>query len=237
MNDNNVVAEFAESLGVSVAESVLHQSVGVSLTALEDLASQLINRANFVSQHKVALTDKELGAYASALILARVGFVQSTFGNKIERVKAIPPKHVRYPAIFYPILQGIGIVKDTDLGIEFRPSVSWGVADIESHYGLVLDAAFFQKVEDNLLLLESIGLQLAKGLPSEPSGSYGYVMVIRAESIVSPSRKAGPVDAVVAAILRSSALEAAVRCPFSYGDISTFSSVNAALAGRAFMAR
>lgn len=233
--DSNLEALAADREGVTVDAKVIRREVEVPLGSLDAIAKQIIMFAEFRSTHGVTLTEQELCAYMAAIQLSRVGFVQSTVGNFTPKVKGIHPKHVVYPAVFYPLVQGIGRVKDIDQAIEWLPTTTWGLQDIEASYGVTLDATFFGHVESWLHRLEAMGLQLAKAMPKEPAGSYGYVMAIYAEQVVSPTRKASPVDAVVAAILQNTALDSAIRYPFSYGSLTSFGALPSALARRAFL--
>lgn len=231
----NEVQQLAESLQVGKAVvSRKVEAVSVSLNSNDEMCKQLVDQAAFRSHCNVLLTVEELQLYIAILVYARIGFVCAANSREFfPRVKALQPRFVKYPAVFFPLLASLGEVTDENLAITFHPTVPQGY-DVKA----LIDKAtpeFMGYVVDQLVKLESIGLQLATGMPKEHLGSYGYVMVLKASQLVSPSNQASPADAVIAAILRNVGYETVMRYPFCYGDITSFTSVEAQLASRAFL--
>lgn len=233
------IKRFTESLP-PIIPSMTRETVKVevSLRCYDSLADQLFTQASFKSYHALSCSPEEVRLMYSGLTIMRVGYILASLGlHKLPRVMAISPKTIHIPAHMYFALSALGEVLDDNLAYRFVPVIKEGESEIRA----VIDALtpdVVQKVVSVFLQLEGVcGFEMTTGLPKELKGSYGYIMILRAQELICPSNQGTQADAAIAAIMRNVGYMSALRYPFRYGDISNFTAVEAELVSSSFAER
>jgi hypothetical protein len=179
------------------------------LTSYVETLYQELESATSIMGGSVPFSLGELVNYCQQLVKIRVDYVNRThamFG---------PTEKLAVPAFLSVVLENIGLAEDVDRGIELYPTLS----GFES----LMSAQEMSMMTTKLKTLSRYGFEYAEGYSRDRKGSWDFMTMTLIDGYVrSISKEAHPVYALMASVLATHGVEAAMSPRITYGSEANF---------------